>query len=107
MRLALALAALVVAAGPAVAVETGGPETACLKSALSDYLDRETSILQSPNQQFGMEASAVIARRRLQESYCMTSTACLFTRDGSKQSELVFGTEFATCLDEEEKNRPK
>ena len=97
MRLALALAALVLAAGPAAA----DPAGECAANASKQHSDEITELWNSPESQPLPSVEAVLKKRRLQEAYCLKETGCLYGSPTSNATDLSFRAEFARCLDEE------
>ena len=97
MRLAVAFSALVVATGPALA----DAATECVASALTDYSRQSLALFQAVPIGSLPGVDALIAKRRLQEGYCLRSTRCLYGELSTGASDLAFRAEFAKCLNEE------
>jgi hypothetical protein len=73
-------------------------QTACAAAALTDYTRATVALMQqSPI----MSVEATIAKRRLEEQYCLRSTRCLMGEATDPATGMAFAAEFGTCLREE------
>ena len=98
MRLALAATVLLAAAGSGQAADAASE---CASAALADYSRQSLALLQAVPLDSLPSVEAVIARRRLQEGYCLRSTHCFYDETLNSAGDLAFRAEFAKCLDEE------
>ncbi len=92
------VAFLMLASAP-VKAEDGKSD--CAIVALMDYTKQNLALLQSQESQLFPSIEATIAKRRLQESYCLRSTQCLYGTEATGPSNLTSRIEFSKCLDEE------
>jgi hypothetical protein len=104
------LAILTIATGPGVEVyaqskpQSAAPETAsqaalrgCLVSALKEYSQAQLAfrMLVSPT------PDALVAHRRLQETYCLRRANCVADLVGGEKVDLIRASEFSSCLETE------
>jgi hypothetical protein len=82
------------------------PKTACMTAALMDYTRADLALSQREASPVGT-VEGTIARRRLQEQYCLRSTRCLIGEPTSQITGMTFAVEFEKCLDEEAAEKAK
>jgi hypothetical protein len=78
-------------------------ELACEHAALQDYVDTSQKTL--GHLQVTDVLESTIARRRLEENYCLLIARCEVGDVSNNDRKLDFGLAFDTCLQEEENER--
>lgn len=101
MRSGVVVILLLLTAAQASAEEMSKDQTDCAAKALSDYVAQGLALSNAVFQRKRPvdTVADVLARRRLEESYCARFVRCIGT------SEQIEGVQFSKCLDLEAEER--
>jgi len=89
--------------GTALTYADDTADTACLAAALSAYTKANSALMLRSVPVMSVEA--IVAKRRLQEQYCLRVARCR-VGDQNQGMAVLYATAFSSCLNDEAKEHP-
>jgi hypothetical protein len=84
------------------------PQNDCAYNAMAQYTsdslalsNKDVELLTQPNASAGLSIESTIARRRLEEQFCLKFAACLLPDPSASLHDLQFASAFDDCLRDE------